>query len=97
MSELSDDFQKMIEDTGYQVLINTAPCVEHKLAHQNCAGCISEVGCSKLASLMGIQLTPLMYQPKDYNDYEQMNQSIQRKIKAVMDAKTIQEILAVQW
>ena len=96
-SEMSDLFQVMVREHGDQVLIHTKVCVEWKAEHENCKGCISELGCAKAVGMLGVSITPMMYTPKDYEDFERMQQSIQNKLDAMLASKTIEELHKIRW
>ena len=69
--KLSDSYQELVRSKGDDVLIHTRVCVEWKAGHDTCKGCQSSLGCSKSVSLMLISMTPMMYTPTSFEDYEQ--------------------------
>ena len=97
MSEISEQFQELVRGHGDEVDIHTGVCVTWKLEHENCAGCPSQLGCAKAVAMLGVAMAPMMYEPKDYDDYEKMHQSIQEKLDRLLTAKSIQEVHAVSW
>ena len=96
-SEMSNLFQDMVREHGEQVLIHTKVCVMWKAEHKNCKGCISELGCTKAVGMMGVSITPMLYKPLDYEDFERMNQSIQKKLDAMLEAESVEELLKIRW
>jgi len=92
-----EEFAELVRGNGDNVEINTSICVLHKAEHENCDGCASELGCAKYVSILGISMTPMLYQPKDFYDYQQMQESIQDKIDVILNAKTADEVKAVKW
>ena len=68
-----------------------------KAGHETCEGCSSDLGCAKAVAMLGVSMTPMMYQPKDYDDYERMNQSVQGKLDKILNAKTTDEVKVVRW
>lgn len=96
-SEISDGFQDLVRGGGDRVDIHTAVCVEWNLAHDNCRGCISELGCSKAVAMLGVSISPMMYEPKDYDDYERMHHSMQSKLDRLLNAKTTKEVQSISW
>jgi len=93
-SEMADVMQKMVE-TVDEVALHTAECVTWTVEHGNCKGCRTQLGCSKVVHLMGIQMIPLTYHPKDYDDFARMNTRIQELITMCMEAKTPEEVKAI--
>ena len=94
--KLSDSYQELVRSKGDEVLIHTQTCVEWKMEHKNCKGCRSSLGCCKSISLMLIAMTPMMYKPNSFEDYERMNQSVEDKMDRILEAKTDDEVKAVR-
>lgn len=94
-NDLSEEMQRLVQDNGDEVAIHTGHCVLWKAEHKNCSGCQYELGCSKAVHLMGIMLIPAMYQPKNYDDFAQMQQRIQELMDKTLKAKTVGELKAV--
>lgn len=88
----SDVVKEMVSAVGDKVDMGTAKCDSWRMDHPNCHGCPSELGCCKTARLMGIILTPLVYHPKDYQDFQKMNDRIGDLIEKVIKAKTMKEL-----
>lgn len=97
MSDIGDSFQDLVRNFGDRVDIHTHVCVEWKLNHETCEGCVSELGCAKAVAMFGVSLTPMMYEPKNYADFEAMHESVQLKLDKLLQAKTIEEIQTVRW
>lgn len=97
MSDISDMFQEMVREHGDSVEVGTVACTLWKADHENCEGCEHELGCSKAVAMLGISLTPMMYQPKSYEDYENMHKSIQRKLDAILKATTVEDVKDIEW
>ena len=92
MGKATDLYRELVEQLGDKVGFETPTCYLYKKEHDNCAGCECEVGCIKTVELMAVSLKASIYQPKDFDDFEKMEQSIHRKQKAIIDAKTIEEL-----
>ena len=97
MDNTMDLFKELVVKNGDDVGMKEPVCVLWKSEHDNCFGCSSELGCSKMVAIMGVQMTPMMYQPKDYNDYETMQTSMRHKIQDIIEAKTPKEIKKIEW
>ena len=91
----SDQFQRLVEEHGNQVLLHTATCVTWKAEHEKCDGCPSSLGCCKTVSLMIVSMLPLMYTPTSFDDFEAMNRSVHQKFDAILNATTDKEVKKV--
>ena len=96
-SRAPQEWINLVEAQGNKVGLHTKDCILWKASHPNCKGCPSEVGCSKAVALMGISLQPIIYPPKDYDDFAKMQSAIQEKMDKVLNANTIEEIHAIRW
>ena len=94
-SDIFKGFQELVEQQGDEVGLDSPTCVIWKADHDNCKGCPAELGCAKAVAMMGISLTPLMYTPKDYDDYNRMHRDIGDKLDRVLKAKTSEEIHSI--
>jgi len=92
-----EDYQDLVRKQGDRVDIHTELCVLWKIEHENCEGCESELGCSKAVNMLGVSVSTMSYEPKDYADFEAMQSSIQRKLDAILNARTTKEVLAINW
>ena len=96
-NSISEDFQDLVRKGGDKVELHQQTCVLWMLEHKNCSGCSSELGCAKAVTMLGVSLTPLVYQPKDYEDFERMHQSIQSKLDKILHAKSAEEVRTLSW
>lgn len=94
---ISEGYAGLVRTKGDDVLIHTAHCVEWKLTHDTCKGCKSELGCAKAVAMLGVSMTPLMYKPKDYSDFERMQVGIQGKLDSILKAKTPEAVTSIAW
>jgi len=94
-SEISESYQNLVRQLGDRVDIHTQVCVEWKLEHKNCGGCPSELGCSKVVTLLLVSMSQMGYQPQGYDDYERMQQAIQGKMDKILRAKSTAEVKAI--
>lgn len=94
MTELnfSQEMQELVISQGDEVAIHEPPCVLWKSEHENCVGCHYELGCGKVVHLMLVMMTPMMYQPKDYDDFVKMDNRIQELMAKTLEAKTPDEL-----
>ena len=76
MSEISEDIQKLVEQNGDKVGLDTQECVIWKLKHPNCFGCPSELGCGKVVHIMLLMMIPMTYKPNSFDDFSKMHQRI---------------------
>ena len=93
--EISEGFEDLVRGSGDEVSIHTKVCVEWKLTHENCVDCQSELGCGKTVGMLLASMTPMMYTPTSYEDYEKMSNSIQDKIEKISKAKTVDELKVI--
>lgn len=95
---IMNGYRDLVERQGHIVGIDTEICVTWKLDNPrvNCQGCPSELGCIKYGSLLIISTAPLMYTLKDFTDYSKMINSMRELIQQVLEAKTPDEVKAVQ-
>ena len=94
---ISEGYEGLVRKGGDDVLIHTAACIEWKLTHESCQSCKSELGCAKTVAMLGVSITPMMYEPKDYSDFEKMQAGIQGKMDSILNAKTIEAVKSVMW
>ena len=95
MSGITDEMTKLVISKGDAVAIHEPPCVLWKVDHDNCEGCQYELGCSKVVRLLLVITTPLIYTPKDYDDFVKMEERIQELMDKVLKAKTPAELKAL--
>jgi len=96
-SEIFQEFRELIESNGDGVGLDSPVCVLWKSEHDNCKGCSAELGCAKATAMMGVSLTNLIYKPKDYEDFQRMNSDIHKRLSAILEAKSAEEVKAVNW
>jgi len=70
-------------------------CVIHKMEHENCAGCSSEMACGKLVRLMLVLLLPASYPHRDFEEWQKMEARVQELLSQVMEAKTPEDLKAI--
>ena len=90
---MREEIRKLIEDTaGDSVGMDEPVCVLWKADHKNCAGCPSELGCGKMVRLHQVLLIPMMYQPKDFADFQKMQTRIDELTDKILKAKSVEEL-----
>ncbi len=90
--DLAEGFQDVVRSNGDDVLIHTQTCVEWGLEHENCKGCPSSLGCNKAVALMMASLTPMLYTPKSFEDFESMQRSMRDRLDNILNARTAEEL-----
>ena len=86
MSEILDDIGTLVELGGDKIKMHKPECDEWHLTHENCLGCLFELGCSKQVS---IGLTVMA--SNKYN-----SDRIQETIDKLLSAKTVKELEAIR-
>ncbi len=94
-NDISENIQKLVEQHGDRVAIDTKECVLWKMEHSDCVGCPSELGCSKTVKMMLTMMMPMMYEPKSFDDFERMHRRIAELNHRILNAKTREEVDAV--
>lgn len=90
-SEISDFLRKQ----GVPIHMHTPFCEQWKATHEGCVGCESELGCHKLVALMAVLMTPMVYTPRDYADWEAMQKGMAEKKRQILAATTAEEVSAI--
>lgn len=93
--DLSREMADLVRSQGDEVAISEPPCVLWKAEHENCKGCSYELGCSKVVHLMLVMMTPMMYKPRDYDDFAKMEERIQELVDKTLKAKSPEELHAL--
>jgi hypothetical protein len=93
--DLASEMEDLVTKNGDEVGIHSSYCVEWKLNHESCKGCKYQLGCGKAVHLMGVMLLPMMYEPKNFEDYSKMQNRIQELIEMTLNAKTVEELKGV--
>ena len=88
----SDDWAELVRHHGDKVSISTQECVTWKLEHPNCFGCPSELGCAKTVKLMLAMMLPLVYEPKDFEDFQKVQQRVMELQEKILYAKDKEEL-----
>jgi hypothetical protein len=95
--DISKGIIKGIEEQGFKCNKDTPECViylnEHPDTH--CEGCPTEMACRKYVRMELTMLLPMMYTPKDFNDFQVMNNRVVELLKMIMEAKTIDELMNI--
>lgn len=84
--------QTIEEITGEQVMMNTAPCVTYKMEKNNCKGCLYELNCAKLSSIIMVQHHAIAYKPADFLGHIKANMLASAMMEDIINAKSIEEI-----
>jgi len=87
-----DLVKEIVEANGDSIGMNQPVCVIHKADHENCSGCPSELGCSKLVRLKGLYLTPFLYTPSSFQDFQDMQNRIEDLADKILKSKTPEEL-----
>ncbi len=95
MTEKFDELKKMVEDTGIKVGATSDECVLYKTTHKNCGGCKYELGCCKYVTLVHIEISSILYQHKDFNDFMVTAKKVGELITRVIEAKTSDEVSTI--
>jgi len=95
--DLFDGFERLVQGCGDDVLMHTQTCVLWKAEHENCKGCVAELGCSKAVAMMGVSMAPLLYKPSSYEDHQRMQRDIQAKLDAILKAHSVDAVHAIDW
>lgn len=82
----------MVRGIGDKVNMDTLECVQWRLKHPNCHGCLSELGCSKAARLAMVQALSLAYQPRSFEDFQKMYHRLFELQQKIIAAKTLEEL-----
>lgn len=93
--DFSKELEKLVRSGGDEVAIKEPPCVLWKAEHENCKGCQYELGCGKVVHLMLVSMIPMMYEPRDYEDFAKMENRVQELMDMTLKAKTPDELQAV--
>ena len=94
--DTNDDFKEIIEESGFEVGVNSDECVIYRTEHPNCFGCDYKIGCDKYVLIKLALLSSTLYTPKDYDDCLKMNSRIGENIKKILDAKTEEELKNIE-
>ena len=94
-SPLAQAYTRLVEQRGDKVLLYTKDCVLWGLTHPNCEGCPSELGCGKVVRLLLVSLTPLHYQPKDFEDFVRMRSHTERLQDEVLNCASVEALQEV--
>jgi len=81
-----------IEKQGYKYGKDTPECAIYLSEHPNCEGCPTAIACAKYCKLSLIQMIPIFYSPRDFEDFRRMQKRISELFKMVMDAQTEKEL-----
>ncbi len=85
----SDLIKNMVMSNGDDIGMQEPICLLWKSEHKNCFGCPSELGCSKMTSIMLVEIQPMVDMELGRNtDYD----LIALAIDIIMEAKTVKEI-----
>lgn len=83
MTDITDTYIELIEKRGDNVGLNADQCKKWMKKHENCKGCITELGCGKVVCLGLLTLSaPSILKAGDCLD-------------RILDAKTPGELLAI--
>jgi len=88
----SDMVKELIQSKGDSVGMHEPVCVIWKADHENCIGCPSELGCDKMVKMLATMMIPMMYSPKNFEDYQSMIHHIESLNNRILDAKTLEEL-----
>lgn len=92
LSELTNLITELVEVSGSKVLIHTQVCVEHKLTHNNCAGCTSELSCSKLVRIHLLNLKSMLYPPRNFEESLKQDSLLSNLTDKILSCKTPDEL-----
>jgi len=88
----------LVRSHGDKADIYTAECEIWKLEHHNyptCDGCPSQLGCTKAVQIALVDMIPLIYHPKDYDDFVKMRNRMDKLVYDILNAKTLEEVKTI--
>ena len=95
MSEQKDYVKELVEANGDSVGMNQPVCLIWRTDHEDCTGCPSALGCSKMAKIRLVTTIPMFYQPNSFKDFQKMSDRIDKLMEMVLNAKTPDEVKKV--
>lgn len=87
MENTDNMLYEMIRETGNPVLIHTKDCIIWQNEHLNCFGCPGNIGCDKLLLMKMLLTQSLLYSPKNFQDFLEMNKHINKMMKKILGAE----------
>lgn len=94
-NKISEGMAKLVRERGDKVSIHTEECVIWGLEHPNCVGCSSELGCGKVVKMLLVMMLPMIYESKNFEDFQKMQQRIEKLQEKILHARSIKELKGV--
>ncbi len=83
---------EVIEKTGAIYAKDTPECIIFLNEHPNCLGCPTKLACDKLLRMMLVTMMPMMYTPKDFDDFQKVHNRVNELTNLILGAKTVDEL-----
>lgn len=81
-----------IENEGFVYAKDSPECVIYLTEHNDCVGCPTKIACDKLIKLMCVFMLPLVYEPKSFEDFQNVFNRSKELTKLILKAKTKEEM-----
>ena len=92
MSDISEGIRDLVKKGGDVVGLDTPQCILWKSDHDSCKGCECELGCGKVVRVMLLMMTPMVYKPNGFEDFQKMEARMHELTDLTLKAKTAQEL-----